>query len=378
MSESLPSRPNLEQLKKRAKERLAELRTAHPAAKLADAQREIARHYGFASWRALKAHVEAPKDEFTDRVVQAFFQGVGTGQIDAVRDALDRVPSLANAVGPHPFWGGRPQALHVSIESDRRAAFDLLLERGASVDGANGGYMGWSPLLLSVHWKRADMTRDLLARGARVGLAEALMLADDARVDAILEEGLPEKVPNDGTWLHFARTTHAIDRLLALGAGIDRNDFWGASPVEALSRSGPSGAPLVAHLVAKGAKAGPAELARMNDMTALAKLDTGELKDPNVLKAAVDFGHRDLARWLLAQGADVNGRAPDQSRQTPLHSAAWNGDLAMVMLLVESGADVHARDAQYDGTPLGWAETAREITNNPACDDVASYLRDRS
>ena len=50
----------------------------------------------------------------------------------------------------------------------------------------------------------------------------------------------------------------------------------------------------------------------------------------------------------------------------------------MAMLLVELGADVHARDRQYDGTPLGWAETAREITNNPACDDVAAFLRDLS
>jgi hypothetical protein len=377
VSESLPSRPNLEQLKKRAKERLAVLRSLNPEAKLADAQLELARHYGFASWRALKAHVEPP-DALPDRVVQAFFRGVGTGQIDAVRDALDKMPALANAVGPHPFWGGRPQALHVSIESDRREAFDLLLERGASIDGANAGYMGWSPLLLSVHWKRANMTRDLLARGARVGLAEALVLADDARVDAILEQGLPEKVPNDGTWLHFARTTHAIDRLLALGARVDRNDFWGASPVEALSRSGPAGAPLVAHLVTHGAKAGAAELARIDDQEGLSALPVEELRDPKVLKAAVDFGHRDLVRWLLARGADVNGRAPDQSRQTPLHSAAWNGDLAMAMLLVEAGADVHARDVQYDTTPLGWAETAREITNNPACDDVAAYLRDRS
>ena len=59
---------------------------------------------------------------------------------------------------------------------------------------------------------------------------------------------------------------------------------------------------------------------------------------------------------------------------TALHSAAWNGDLTMVTLLVKAGADRAARDEQYDGTPLGWAETSIEVTNNPACAEVVAYL----
>jgi hypothetical protein len=38
------------------------------------------------------------------------------------------------------YWGGRPQALHVSIETDRRDVFDLLLDAGADVDGNNAFY----------------------------------------------------------------------------------------------------------------------------------------------------------------------------------------------------------------------------------------------
>jgi len=55
-----------------------------------------------------------------------FLQSVGAGRLDAVRAMLDAEPHLVNAVGPHPFWGGRPQALHVAIESGRRDVFDLL------------------------------------------------------------------------------------------------------------------------------------------------------------------------------------------------------------------------------------------------------------
>src|ERR1044071_6370040 len=59
MSEALPDSPNLEWLRKQAKHRLAELRKTNPAARLADAQLDLARQYGFSSWRALKAHIDS-------------------------------------------------------------------------------------------------------------------------------------------------------------------------------------------------------------------------------------------------------------------------------------------------------------------------------
>ena len=55
---ALPAQPNLEHLKNEAKRRLRSLREADATAKLADAQFQIAREYGFASWRQLKAEVE--------------------------------------------------------------------------------------------------------------------------------------------------------------------------------------------------------------------------------------------------------------------------------------------------------------------------------
>ena len=49
-------------------------------------------------------------------------------------------PALVNAVGPHPYWGGRPQPLHLAIEGKRRDVFDLLLDSGADIDGRNDEY----------------------------------------------------------------------------------------------------------------------------------------------------------------------------------------------------------------------------------------------
>jgi len=56
-SSSLPARPSIEQLRKRAKERLAEMRETNPSAKLADAQFRLAREYGFDSWPKLVDHM---------------------------------------------------------------------------------------------------------------------------------------------------------------------------------------------------------------------------------------------------------------------------------------------------------------------------------
>ena len=382
MSSSLPSHPNLEWLRKSAKKRLAELRAADPRAKLANAQRAVAREHGFPSWHALKAHVDAAvtnAQPAVDEAVKQFFRLVGRGgRIDDVRNVLDAAPQMVNAVGPHPFWGGRPQALHVAIEGGRTDLFDLLLARGADVNGRNDQYDHWSPLMLAINRDRAAMRDELLRRGARIGLVEALMMADDARIDEMLDaQGIPDIVPNGGSILAFARTTRAIDRLLALGASIDARDRWGSAPIDAMSRLGARGTALVSHLIARGVRATPTDYARLGDIETLSAMyeeDPAVARLDPVMMAAVDFRHHAVVEWLLAHGANVNARAEAQSHQTALHNAAWNGDLRMVRILIAAGADPSLLDEEHQGTPLQWAEISAEITNNPECLKVAEHL----
>jgi ankyrin repeat protein len=315
-----------------------------------------------------------------DDAVHAFLKLVGTGQTAEVRRVLAASPSMVNAVGPHPFWAGRAQPLHVAIETRRRDTFDLLLDAGADVDGANGDYDRWSPLMTAIDRGRADMRDELIRRGARIGLVEALLMADDGRVEEILRPGrsaLPVDVPNGGSLLHFARTPFAVDRLLELGVPAGVRDRWGATPVEAMSRLGPRGQPLVKHLVARGVPAGPEEHARLGDretLSALLERDPALARSDAVMMGAVEFGHHALVEWLIARGANVNARATAPSRHTALHSAAWKGDLRMATLLVEAGADLAARDDRHDGTPLDWATVAIEVENNPSCRAVVEYL----
>src|SRR5262245_61863434 len=253
MSQALPAQPTLGWLRKTAKQQLHQLRKDNPGARLAAAQLALARQYGFRSWRALKAEVDRLSSG--EQAIAALLRAVGTGQIDTVRAMLAAAPELVNAVGPHPFWGGRPQPLHVSIEAKRRDMFDLLLIAGADINGSNEQYEHWSPLMLPFHWDQPDMRRVLLERGARIGLIEAMLMEDDALVERMLGPGksaLLEIEPNGGSILAFARTPFAIDRLLELGVSQDRKDRWDTAPIQAMSRLGPRGRPLVQHMVKRG------------------------------------------------------------------------------------------------------------------------------
>lgn len=75
----LPQRASLEHLKKLAKYRLRELQRTDPAAKLAVAQLEVAREYGFASWRSLRARVEGPR---RSRIVSPAMRFLAAADLD--------------------------------------------------------------------------------------------------------------------------------------------------------------------------------------------------------------------------------------------------------------------------------------------------------
>src|SRR5436305_1680611 len=78
----LPAQPNLEHLKNEAKQRLKALRAQAPNTQLTEAQLAVARDYGFASWRALKTHV----DEVTRKRV---FAAARAGDVETVRRAFE-------------------------------------------------------------------------------------------------------------------------------------------------------------------------------------------------------------------------------------------------------------------------------------------------
>ena len=73
---------------------------------------------------------------------------------------------------------------------------------------------------------------------------------------------------------------------------------------------------------------------------------------PEQLVRAAEQNSYEAVALLIELGFDVNAR----SRTAPLHEAAMRGNLPVIRLLLDNGADPSIRDTGYDATPAGWAE----------------------
>jgi ankyrin repeat protein len=73
-------------------------------------------------------------------------------------------------------------------------------------------------------------------------------------------------------------------------------------------------------------------------------------QDARALHLAIEFGHVEMAKSLLAAGARADN-APDSQRWQPLHYAAFNCEPEIVELLLDKGASPHAT-TQDGNTPL--------------------------
>lgn len=270
--------------------------------------------------------------------------------------------------------------LHVAIDTNRQDMFDLALAHGADIDGDNDEYTHWSPLMLAAYRQRPYMQRTLLERAAKVGLFEALLLADDESAEDLLRAGasvIPSHRAGFDSLLHLARTPWAIDRLLELGEAREARDYWNETAVGAMSKLGAEGAGLVRHLQKRGFAVTAEDLAHLGDHEALQSMyerDPSFVRRDEVLMNAIGTGNLGLVSWLLERGANPNARTAFGSQGMALHGAAWVGNLQMAKLLVAAGADVSGRDVEHQNTPSGYARVARRITNNPDCEAVAEYL----
>jgi ankyrin repeat protein len=132
--------------------------------------------------------------------------------------------------------------------------------------------------------------------------------------------------------------------------------------------------------------------ASRGDLETVKKLLTGnpdlifsrDMYGSTALKRAADAinthgGHKDVVKFLLDKGADVNAHA-NVEKLTPLHVAAAAGNKAIVELLLVHGADVNAKDGRGK-TPLFYAAFSDEHeviapgVEHPEWAEVASLLR---
>jgi hypothetical protein len=386
-----PVRPNLDQLKHQAKDllrairagapaALAELQTHHPkgvlpeSARLADAQLALARSYGLASW---------PRLVLACRMTDAIWRG-DTG---AVRALVLQHPRLLqeDARGVKGNWGP-PMSYAANLGQD--AIVTMLRDLGAS-----DVQFAFERACLQ---GKVETARRLSGMGARP-VAGSVMgpceTQNDAGLVLLLELGAPlcdehgdRLAPVAMILQTYTRNLEGKHQCLELAAahGIDLPDT----------------APMAVHrgridLLAGHLASDPDLLARTFSHEEIYPPALGchadhslalhgtPLAGTTLLHLCVDCGDIELARWLIARGADVNARAAVDvdgfGGHTPIfgcivsqaHRVGRRKDDEFARLLLDCGADPNVRASlrkrlrfvadeslhEYrDVTPLAWGE----------------------
>jgi len=393
----LPPHASLEQLRKQAKELLETYRAAEPNAAafaLHDAQRMLAREYGFASWARLKAFVDGAS-------IAGLAAAVQSGDVAQARALLRARPELARM---DMAGDNEHQALHYAVLRRDPAMVRLLMAAGA--DARKGIFphrdattafalardRGFADIVAAIEeeeqHRREGMScpnatvspvQDQINRAIRAGdndEAMGLLRADESLIRACDRAG--------ATPLHAAagETNEEMARwLLSRRANPRKEDLKGLTPMDhaALAADPRNDAaeqfPAIASLL----------LAHGADMTVRAavalgdRARTGELvhADPGVLRAmawrtgglvtlAVKHGHIEMVRLLLDLGADVDERTvldeleePTESWGSPLWFAALAGRCDIAELLLDRGADPNA-NVYASGWPIDHAYNRRD------------------
>jgi len=218
MSRNLPEKPNLEYLKKEAKELLRTMRQG----KLAGAQHALANDYGFATWAKLKAHVESLSFTPAEKLKAA----VCDTDAARVREILDRYPELrAKIDDPLPNYGFGQHALFAAVQRSDRATIDVLLAAGANIRKRTEWWAGGFGVLDDCDPGMVDF---LVERGAAIDAhaASRLGMLPKLRELAADDPAAVHARGGDGqTPLHFASTVEIAAFLLENGADIDALDI---------------------------------------------------------------------------------------------------------------------------------------------------------
>ncbi len=134
MSRSLPSRPSLEHLRKQARELLDRARVQHPSWQLADAQFALARDYGFASWPALKAHVDTLTSDGRSAPSTSVARPAGGGPDDCPLAGSWRA-NLAASVR-HPASSFQDATLDVQVSGTRVTMTQVVVDETRKPSGS--------------------------------------------------------------------------------------------------------------------------------------------------------------------------------------------------------------------------------------------------
>jgi ankyrin repeat protein len=397
----LPPEPSLEQLRKQAKELLSQYRAGDPPAvldvqqfehkpdpssfALNDAQRVLARAYGYASWSKLKSFVDGVN-------VATLAEAVQTGDIAQARLLLNARPEL---VQMDMNGGNEHRALHYAVLRRDTAMVGLLMEAGA--DARKGIFphrdatsaltiakdREYSEIVAVIEEEEQQRRKEMSCPNATVSPAQDQINAAISRGDTEEAIGLLDSDKSliqacdrrGSTPLHIAAEENNEDLvtwLLNWRADVRKQDSNGFAPLDRAAlaadprNDGASLFPKVAgKLLARGAEVTIYAAVALGDTSRVRELleaEPGMLRHlqrgRGLLTVAVNHGQIEVVKLLLDLGADVDERVmlqeleePTLSWGYPLWHAALANQYEIAKLLLDRGADPNA-NVYASGWPL--------------------------
>ncbi len=397
----LPQTPNLEQLRKQAKDLLERYRAGEPAAvdevqrferkpdtasfALHDAQRVLARAYGYESWPRLKAFVDGAN-------VEELASAVKAGDFEKAQRLVRARPEL---VVKDMNEGNEHRALHYAVLRRDAAMTRMLMEAGA--DARQGIWphrdattalalareRGYTEIAAAIEEVELARRRELSCPNATISpeqdiIGAAIRKGDGQSAIRLLEEdaSLIHACDREGaTPLHLAAEESdeaLVEWLLTHGAGARKPDRNGNTPLDrAALAADPRNdaaqhfAAIAQRLLEHGAPVTISAAVALGDAARVRELIAA---DPSPLRRigphgglvslAVNHGQMEMVRLLLDLGADVDERImlenveePAPSWGNPLWCAALANQLEIARLLLDRGADPNS-NVYASGWPL--------------------------
>jgi len=402
----LPEHPDLRQLKDQAKD----LFRAGQAASLANAQFQVARQYGFASWPKLKAHVESLQ------TVGQLKQAIDSNDLERVKQMMSRNPELHRASLGYGKNGPLTWVAECRVPREAPTEARLAMARWMIENGSDVHQGGDGPLMrAALADMRIPMMELLVAHGADVNAfwgghypiicAPCETLAPRA-LKWLLDHGADPQVaareyggPLSMLVCTYSRNAKGKNACLEVFA--DSGFAMPDTPAMALHRgridlldAHLGRDPLLLEHRFQESEIFPAELGiKPGDGLHVTPVFGGTL-----LHLAIEYDDIEIARWLIERGANVNAKAALDADgfggHTPLfHTVVTLAapDDSKARLLLERGANPNARatirkqlrdmgDPEkelmrefHNVTPIGYARQFQEPSwaNGPAITAIA-------